>query len=170
MNVSEEIQKLNSLNETQSKEGAMDIEEVAVNESTQIIDEKILTLKAILQLFTQILLEKTNERNMVYNLLNDRFMVETRNFFRNNISSKKGFDCKSYLLFAKKLRNLENEVFGRMFEDNTSMQFILDNLKRIFYEEVLLGYAGELIGSEFGFVWLIENRDFGVFKGIIFRR
>lgn len=160
VNVSEEIQRLNSLG--QIDDGAMDIEDNIVNENSQIIEEKIITLKAILHLSTEILLEKTNERNMVYNQLNENFLAETKNFFRKNISSKKGFDCKSYLRFAKNLRNLENEFFGRMFEGNESMQFILDNLKRVFYEEVLLQYAQELITTDFGYVWLVEKKDYQV--------
>jgi len=101
---------------------------------------------------------------MVYNQLNEKFLNETKYFFKKNISSKKGFDCKSYLKFAKNLRNLENDFFGRMFEGNESMQFILDNLKRVFYEEVLLQYANELITTDFGYVWLVENKDFEVRK------
>jgi len=161
VNVSEEIQRLNSLGGDAAN---MDIEDNIVNEESQNVEEKIITLKAVLHLFTQILLEKTNERNMVYNQLNEKFLNETKYFFKKNISSKKGFDCKSYLKFAKNLRNLENDFFGRMFEGNESMQFILDNLKRVFYEEVLLQYANELITTDFGYVWLVENKDFEVRK------
>lgn len=137
------------------------------NEGESEVEEKIAMLKSILQLFTIILPEKSNERNIVFNQINDSFLEHSKVFLKTKLSLMKNYDCRSYLMFARKLRKLDKELFNRIFEDNESMSFIHKNLDDIFYHRVLRKYIKELVKGEFGFVWLLKKNDFEVFFFLI---
>ena len=141
-------------------EAGPSFEEVELED--QALEEKISILKKTLHLFAQILLEKTNERNIVFSQINEKFINDSKDFFRENLEGKKHLDCKSYLQFSQRLKNTESLFFARVFEGNEGMQHIHDNLKRVFYDSVLRDYVRDLIQSDFGFVWLVRNQDYEV--------
>ena len=137
-------------------------DQIGMDEEDQGLEEKILIMKKTLNLFTQILLEKTNERNIVFTQINEKFITESRLFFKKNLEGKKLLDCRSYLEFSKKLKATEEQFFARVFEGNDSMQYIHDNLRRVFYDSVLKSYVQELITNDFGFVYLLKELDYEV--------
>lgn len=144
--------------EFQGSDGLMEEENADESE----IEQKIGLLKSTLQLFTIILPEKCNERNIAFNQINESFIEHSKVFFKSKLNSKKNYDCKTYLMFARKLRKFDKELFNRVFEDNESMNFIHKNLDEIFYHQVLRKYVRELVQGEFGFVWLVRKNDFEV--------
>lgn len=159
--VTEMMQHENNMQAEGDDSIGMAIENMSGGQSD--IEEKIKILKSTLFLFTIILPEKSNERNIVFNQINEKFLEHSKAFFKGKLSSKKHYDCKSYLIFARRLRKLDKELFNRVFEDNESMNFIHKNLDDIFYHRVLRKYVRQLTQGEFGFVWLIKNKDFEVF-------
>lgn len=148
-----EIEAENTLNQ---ESDLMQIED----EDESEIEEKIKILKNTLYLLTILLPEKSNERNMVFNQINESFIEHSKVFFKGKLSSKMNYDCKNYLHFAKNLRKMDKELFNRVFEDNESMAFIHKNLDDVFYHRVLRKYVHQLMNGEFGLVFLIKVGDY----------
>lgn len=82
--------------------------------------------------------------------------------FEQNLDYMKNFDAKTYLKFAKLMKQDEQELLGRIFEGNESLAFIQENLSELYYSIILEAYIQPLIDQKYGFSWLVDNSEIEV--------
>lgn len=130
--------------------------------------EEIQALKECLQIFSEVLQPKTNERTLIYGKLNERMIEKSTLTFDQNLDYMKNFDAKTYLKFASLMKRDEQDLLGRIFEGNESLAFIQENLNELYFEKILKSYVKPLITQKYGFIWLIDNREIEVILLLLF--
>lgn len=128
------------------------------------IDREIMVplIHSIFRLLDEILDSKSPERKDFFEKASEQIIRSSEEYFNIKLKEWKTDDAGSYFEWLDKLSKDEEEIISEIGPICEELGIITKEVRKSFYETLLAAYKPRLVESEFGFHYLIKNKNYSV--------